>query len=203
MPLYLRRIFAVVIYIIWEVVLAENIKGILFLDYVKMIRSRKNVDWSKYLDQKDLIFVNENIDINGWYPISAFENLGEAVFEEVGQGDVNKVRDWGKFTITELAKVHSDLINKEDPCESIFRFHVLREGFFDYSVIDILTILENRVKLEIDYEMKEKAEMSLTYQTLGFIERLLELSGSKNINHEFLQKIWEGAESTILRVTWD
>ena len=183
--------------------MAGNIKGILFLDYVKMIRARKNIDWKKYLSEKDLIFVNENIDINGWYPISAFENLGEAVFEEVGGGDVNKVRGWGKVTISELTKTHGDLINKEDPRESIFRFHVLRESLFDYSAIEILTLLGNRVKLEIDYELKEKAEMSLAYQTLGFTERLLELSGVENISHEFMQKKWEGADSTILRVNWD
>jgi hypothetical protein len=42
-----------------EAALSRNVKGVLFLDYVRMIRSHKGVDWATHLLPQDLKYLRE------------------------------------------------------------------------------------------------------------------------------------------------
>ena len=37
----------------------------------------------------------------------------------------------------------------------------------------------------------------------GTVERLIELSGGKNVSVEFTEKVWEGGEKNSLEVKWE
>ena len=48
----------------------KHVKGILFVDYVRMLRAHKRTPLEDYLQPGDLEYLKERIDPAGWYPIS-------------------------------------------------------------------------------------------------------------------------------------
>ena len=167
-----------------------------------MIKSNKNVDWSKYLTPDDMSFLDQTILEPEWYPFDTFERMGVGILKELGSGAMEAVRLWGRHSIDDLLNIHKSLICEGDPRESLMRFQVLRRSFFDFGSINFQAIQDNHAKLEIRYDMCKIAEEAATYQTLGFFERLLELSGAKDIQHKFKSKLWEGDPVTILDLHW-
>ena len=101
-----------------------------------------------------------------------------------------------------FSTLHPSLIAEDDPGESLMRFQVLRRSYFTFETINISYLGEGYAKISISYRMRNKAEKAATYQTLGFFEQLLELSGVTNLRHQFLSKSWEGDSSTVLELDW-
>jgi hypothetical protein len=45
------------------------------------------------------------------------------------------VQLWGRYTATQLARVHPRLIAPNDAVETLNRFRVMRETFFDFAAL--------------------------------------------------------------------
>jgi hypothetical protein len=180
----------------------RKVKGALFVDYVKMLKSRKDFDWSRYLEPGDMALLEQTIDATEWYPFDTFERMGVAIINEIADGDVEAVRLWGKSSMNDLLRIHRDLVSGGDPAETLMRFQVLRKTFFDFSAIDLLAVSENGARFRIAFDMCAVAEEAATYQTLGFFETLLELSGVMEVRHTFESKKWEGDGATVLELEW-
>jgi hypothetical protein len=155
-----------------------SVKGSVFVDYVRMIRSRKDVDWRRHLKVEDFQFLAEIIEPEVWYPMETFERFGLGILAEIALGDLNSVYIWGRFAMDDLFRLHQALIAEENPQESLMRFQVLRASFFDF-------------------------EEASSYQTAGFLERLIELSGAKKPRYQFQQKAWQGSPETLIQLDWD
>ena len=61
----------------------RQVRGVLFVDYVRMLRSKKSVDWSRHLPAQDLQYLQMLIDPDGWYPMATFERMGNAILTTV------------------------------------------------------------------------------------------------------------------------
>lgn len=180
----------------------KRVKGIFFADYVRMLKRSEREDWSGYLTEEDMGYLNERIRENDWYPFETFERMGLAILSEIAEENMELVRQFGKTYLDRLFSVHASLVSAGDPYESLVRFQVLRKSFFDFDPINILVFHNNYAKIEIAYGMSPRTEEAATWQSLGYFERLLELSGAKNVQHQFTSRMWEGAESTILELDW-
>ena len=116
----------------------RHVRGVLFLDYVRMLRSQKNVDWSVHLQPEDLPFLQMKIDPDAWYPMPTFERMGNAILATVTRGEMFPVRLWGRFSATQLVTLFPRLMQKGDPVAVIgstgrstgthVHFEVLRDG---------------------------------------------------------------------------
>ncbi len=180
-----------------------SVKGSVFVDYVRMIRSRKDVDWRRHLKVEDFQFLAEIIEPEVWYPMETFERFGLGILAEIALGDLNSVYIWGRFAMDDLFRLHQALIAEENPQESLMRFQVLRASFFDFEAIGIKCLLENSATIKIGYHMGPVAEEASSYQTAGFLERLIELSGAKKPRYQFQQKAWQGSPETLIQLDWD
>ena len=80
-----------------------QVKGTLFVDYVRMLRAKKGVDWARYLAPQDMPYLEQQISPEEWYPMAAFERMGLAILAEVAQSDMGLVRHWGRIQIDWLA----------------------------------------------------------------------------------------------------
>jgi hypothetical protein len=188
----------------WSNVTADRkVKGNVFLDYVRMIKTYRKVDWNRWLLPNDLLLLTDRIDVSGWYPMEAFERMVAGVLQEIAAGDLEQVRLWGRLSGSFLIKTHPDLISIGDPLETLYRFQVLRRSLFNFEAIDINSISSSYAKLHIDYEMGRATESAFSYQTLGFFEQLLESAGAQNLRSLFLSKSWEGDPTTILELKWN
>ena len=117
-----------------------NVKGTLFVDYVRMLRATKGVFWPDHFEKEDVPYLTQRIEPDAWYPMAAFERLGLEILELVADGDLEAVRAWGHITVRALATLHGELVVEGDPRESVMRFHVMRRTLFDFEAATILRL---------------------------------------------------------------
>jgi eukaryotic-like serine/threonine-protein kinase len=177
------------------------VKGTLFVDYVRMLRARKDVDWSRHLRPEDLAYLHERIAPTAWYPMETFERMGLAILAEI-TSDMQLARAWGRAQIDGLSRTHGNLVAPGDPCDTLMRFRVLRRGFFDFSALDIPSLHDGEAIVLVDYGMSARAEEAASWQTLGFFERLLEVSGARNVLAQFSSTSWTGDLVTTIQLHW-
>jgi eukaryotic-like serine/threonine-protein kinase len=180
----------------------RHVKGILFADYVRMIRAVKSIDWSSRLVSEDRALLHDKIAPDGWYPMAAFERLGNAILEVVAQGQLELVRMWGRGQADTLRVKQPMLIAAGDPVETLNRFRVLRATYFDFDTLAVPLLHLDEAQILIAYQMGMPAEEAASYQTMGFFERLLELSGAREVSARFSTTSWSGDPRTLLSLHW-
>lgn len=182
--------------------MSGNVKGELFADYVRMIRGRKDVDWSARLSAEDLAYVERRTEPAEWYPMEVFERLGNAILAEMAGGSLEPVRMWGRASVPPLVQQHPNLIAEGDPMESLMRFHVYRSTFFDFPAIEVVMLTPEQAELAIDYGMGDTAEEAAVHQAMGFFEGLLAAAGAVEVEARLLEKKWAGDPRTLLSVSY-
>jgi len=181
----------------------RSVKGSLFVDYVRMLRARKNVDWSRYLEPQDIPFLNARILPDGWYPMATFARFGLAILDEIVLGDPFLARAWGAMSADQLASSEPGILVQRDPRESLMRLLVLRRSFFNFEVIDFPQLTDEHADVKVNYEMSPRAEHAACLQTLGFFCRLVELAGGQNVTGHLGLRSWEGDPTTTFTVDWE
>lgn len=181
----------------------RQVKGVLFADYVRMIRASKHVTWSDYLPPQDMPWLSQRIDPNAWYPMETYERMGLAILDGLADGRLEMVREWGRRTIDTLREAEPVLFASSDPRETFMRFQVLRQTLFNFPAAEVVSIRDGRAVLEIRYGMSGRAEEAATWQSVGFLERLMEVSGAKRVAVALLSRSWAGDPNTRIEVTWD
>ena len=180
----------------------RRVRGALFLDYVRMIRGQKAVAWENHLTPEDIALVAQKIDPDGLYPMEVFERLGNAILREIGHGDIESVRMWGRISVDALRAKYPTLVAEGDPVDTLRRFSVMRGTFFDFEAVTVHTLHEEHAIIGIQYYMGPFAEEAASFQTMGFFERLLELGGAQGVTAKFTSRSWTGDEGTRLQVDW-
>lgn len=180
----------------------RQVRGVLFVDYVRMLRSQKAVNWSIHLAPEDLPYLQLQIDPTGWYPMAAFERMGNAILTTVTRGELFPVQLWGRYSAAQLRAAHPTLLEPNDPPETLARFRVLRETFFDFNALDVPLLHDNEAQIVVRYHMGMPAEEAASYQTMGFFEGLLELAGARDVRAQFQEKSWDGDDRTMVTLRW-
>ncbi len=183
--------------------MARNVKGSLFIDPVRMLKSGKDIDWSEHLSPTDMTYLDEKINPDSWYPLDVFERMGLAAFKVIGKSDLEAVRHWGRFQMDDLIHAYKDVIEEGNPVESLMRFQVLRHSLFDFDAINVVSTRTNRARFEVYFDMTREGEEASVYQTMGFFERIVELSGGKKVRGSIISRSWEGDDSTVIELNWE
>jgi hypothetical protein len=181
----------------------RRVKGTLFVDYVRMLRRRSDVDWSQHLEAVDLGYLVQRIDPNIWYPMETFERMGVAILAEIAEGNLDTVRVFGRVSIDWLCLTYGNLIAPGDPRDTLMRFQVLRRSFFDYPALEIGSISDGEASIVVSYGMGPRAEEAASWQTLGFFERLLEVAGALEVKARFASRSWTGDPVTTIELEWE
>jgi hypothetical protein len=184
------------------VVLERHVRGSFFVEYVRMIRRRKDVDWMRTLRVEDLALVQQRITPEAWYPMSSFERLGLAILANFESAGLDAVRSWGNFSASQFAREHPSLVAEGDPVETLMRLKVQRATLFDFPAFDIPTLTEGHAVLTLSYGMGHVAEEAACHQTLGFCEGVLTLAAAGGIKGALSERSWLGAPRTSLVLDW-
>jgi len=182
--------------------LNRNVRGILFADYVRMMRGKKDVDWSAFVPREDLFYLRSKIEPDEWYPMETFERFGNAILSEIAGGSVEAVRLWGRMSVDALAFANPRLLAPGDPVDTLMRFRVQRATYFDFEALEVPTLAPGHSEVVIHYFMGARAEEAASYQTMGFFERLVELAGGTDIVASFTSRSWTGDARTLLKLDW-
>lgn len=180
----------------------RQVRGVLFVDYVRMLRSQKRIDWAEHLAAEDLPYLRMQIDQAAWYPMAAFERMGSAILTTVTRGELFPVQLWGRYSAAQLRTANPMLLEPDDPPETLARFRVLRETFFNFDALEVPLLHHDEANIVVRYYMGMPAEQAAAYQTMGFFEGLLELAGAKDVRAEFQGKSWAGDPRTMLVIRW-
>jgi hypothetical protein len=181
----------------------RRVKGVLFRDYVRMLRAHKDTAaWRARLAPDDLPYVEQRIDPEGWYPMATFERMGNAILACVANNELLPVRMWGRLSAAQLRVTEPMLVAPGDPIETLNRFHVLRQTYFDFDALHVLMLHDNEAEIAIAYYMGMPAEEAATMQTTGFFEGLLELAGAREVTSTLLSRSWAGDPRTIVQLRW-
>ena len=167
-----------------------------------MIRRRKDVDWGKLLAPEDMAQVLLRVDPAAWYPMETFERLGDVILAEVAQGSLDAVRAWGRASAEHLKNLHPYLVAERDPLETLRRFRVLQDSFFDFPVLELSSVSDDQAHVVIHYHMGKVAEEAASYPLMGFIEGLLEHAGAGQVRARFVARSWRSDPATHLELRW-
>ena len=167
-----------------------------------MLRAHKDIDFSQYLALEDLPWLSGRIDPGLWYPMESFERMGVAILREIARGDLQLVKHFGRVSLDALCGHYDNLVAKGDPHESLVRFRVLRQSFFDFPALQIEDVLEEQAAAAVSYGMGAIAEEEATWQTMGFFERLLERSGGSPVRVTLSTRSWAGDAKTRIQMAW-
>jgi hypothetical protein len=181
---------------------SRRVRGFLFVDYVRMVRGRKDLSWGRHLLPADLATIAQPIDRDGWYPMEIFERLGLAILDELAKGQLEGVRMWGRFQVQTALKEFPDLLAPGNPRETLMRFRVLSRAFFDYGAVDVVNVEEEAASVAVDYGMSARAEETASTQSLGFFEGLLEAAGAREVVGRFSSSAWGADDATVISLTW-
>jgi hypothetical protein len=179
-----------------------RVKGVLFADYVRMLRAHRDLTWHEYLQPEDRSFVDQDLDPAGWYPMDAFERVGIAMLETIAEGDLGLVREWGRASAAQLAGTVEHVIVPGDPRESLMRFFVLRSSLYDFEALSVLHVSDTSATVRVAYGMDRLAEQAAAVQTMGFLEGLVDLADGDQVRAEFLESSWRGDPRTVISLTW-
>jgi hypothetical protein len=180
----------------------RHVRGVLFLDYVRMLRSQKSVDWSTHLPPEDLTYLSTKIEPDVWYPMATFERFGNAILRHVARGELFPVQLWGRYSAAQLRAAHPLLLEPNNPIETVNRFRVLRATFFDFTALEVPMLHDDAAHVVIAYHMGMPAEEAAAFQTMGFFEGLLELAGGRHVEARFSERSWGGDPRTLLELRW-
>ncbi|MGH7295805.1 MAG: hypothetical protein ACRELB_12760 [Polyangiaceae bacterium] len=180
----------------------RSVKGTLFVDYVRMLRGHKDADWSKHLLPEDMSYLVQRVQPGEWYPMASFERMGLAILTEIAHGELETVRSFGRVSIDWLCQQHPTLLAQGDPRDTIMRFQVLRQSFFDYPALEIVAVSDGEATLNVGYGMGDRAEEAASWQTLGFFERLLEVADATEVHAWFSGRSWVGDPKTVIQLRW-
>jgi len=180
----------------------RRVRGILFVDYVRMVRSQKHIDWTVHLYPEDLAIIAEKIDPAGWYPMQTFERLGLGILRTIAMGQLDAVRMWGRFQVHSVRRMFPTLVAEGDPQETMMRFRVLANSFFDYGALKVTHVEHERAVVSVAYGMSLLAEETASTQTLGFFEGLVEAAGAMSVEAHFTARSWINDETTLIELPW-
>lgn len=182
---------------------SRHVRGSFFVEYVRMIRRRKNVDWEATLPPEDLIYVWQQVRPNEWYPMTTFERLGVAILDHLDGASLDAVRLWGRFSAQQFAGGQSGLVVDGEAVESLMRLRVMRSTLFDFPAFDIPMLTDGHARVSVTYHMSPRAEEAACHQTMGFCEGVVSLAGGGNVRADFSQRAWTGDPKTIFDLEWD
>ena len=177
-------------------------RGAIFVDYVRLIRQWKGVDWARVLRLEDFALVQQRIDLAAWYPMANFERLGLAIFSQPRTPGLRGARRLGAIEALAFAKKQPQLLAHGDAVETLMRLRVLRSTLFDFEAFDLASLGEGQAVVELAYHMSPRAEEAACHQTIGFCEAVLDAAGAQKINIGFTECRWAGAERTTATLAW-
>ncbi|MBS2031713.1 MAG: response regulator [Deltaproteobacteria bacterium] len=181
----------------------KQVRGVLFLDYVRMLRKSASQNLARHLQPADLDLLSQQVDLGAWYSMDVFERFGLAILAEVVGGEVDSVRLWGRSQIPQILSFFPELCADGDVRDTIIRFANLMGSLFDYPAVTVEDVSDEHATIGVAYGMGSKAEEAASWQTFGFFEALVEQAGGEHVHGKFTRMSWKDSKTpTRLDLEW-
>ena len=180
------------------------VKGTMLVDYIRLMRSRKDILWDKYLTEEDMELLKGRILPMGWYSFETFQRCGLAVLREIAGSDLNVVRQFGRLTMKNLIENTYPLIAKsKDVFETFHALQNIRSRFFNFAAPTFDKIGPKSLRVTFENAPDTEGLEAFCYQYIGGYDYLIERYGGKNIQITWEKRAWEGDNGVSFVLKWD
>jgi len=179
------------------------IKGILLVDYVKMIRGNPDQPWSDYLSAEDLEQVSQLILPASWYPLEFFQRVGAAVFKIIAKENYEVLRVFGRTMADKIHDENPGMVSHGRARDTLRKYRAVNERVYSFQPVETDDIGPGHLVFHTFSTPDEYGAKMIMEIVAGSIERLIALSGGRNINIRLIEAVWEGADQNSIEVTWE
>jgi hypothetical protein len=179
----------------------RHVKGSMFIEIVKGIKSDKSGVFDNLLTEEDKKLLSRTILLGSWYPYDVYKRCFNALAQVYAKGDMEICRQWGHAQGEEMIKsVYKSVLKEKNYKTAMERVKSIYKLMYDFGEIALSFISDN--ELEISYKGFD-TDFEVSYIVgQGWMEKILEICGCKDVKSKFLVKSWEGAGDTTLHFSW-
>ncbi len=115
-------------------IMDKKVKGDAIIKMVKVIRNAKDLPWQDHLTSEDMDIVNSMVLPASWYPAESYQRMLLAVYKLVARGDLEVVRNYGRFAMNELLQgPYGKQLDLNNPYEAVKKFFALRQALINFA----------------------------------------------------------------------
>ena len=178
-----------------------SIKGIILVNWVKVIRADKTGLYDKHLTEADRKIIQSTIFSTSWYPFDTFQRLFKMVTEEFQVNDRETIEKWGYDYAEKLLVTLSHLfVNETSVVHTIRGYSGVEKVFFDTGSFEASFTGEKTAQIKVSDFPNDFT--GFYYMTGGWYTKVFELGGAKSVTHRYLKKSWQGEPHTIIEYSW-
>ncbi|MBN1800446.1 MAG: hypothetical protein JW891_03015 [Candidatus Lokiarchaeota archaeon] len=176
-------------------------KGSVFKSVARGIRSDKTGLYEDLISEEAKELISKRILSSSWYPFEIYKNCLNAVARIVIKGNMTIVRNWGVDYFDELLPtVFKEGIKGEEIHKAMEKYKRFLSMVYNFG--EFLVEYPSENELMITYRNFDK-DFEVLYEIIrSFTEKFVETSVGEKTNSEFVQKSWEDAENTVLKIWW-
>jgi len=181
-----------------------RIRGVVLADYVKIVRTTRNLDWESFLNDEDWEIIKSMVIPTEWYPAEVIGRIGRGMFVLLSNSNYEFVRAFGRKNGDEhFDPATQKFFKKDDPVAALGVFAAIASRFADEINAKLEKTGENFA--EVTFFPVDGAPSWDCYREVqaGYIEWIVEENGGKNPRAEIRHEEREGREACIIRVTWE
>jgi len=181
----------------------RKVKGTMILDFVKMVKKFKDLDWNKFLQPEDWEIINTIVLPAKWYPLDFYKRCSMAAFQLISKGNLEGARANGQLMARHLFETtYRSIATLTDPMRALSQFVQMYGSFFNFSLLRLEKVGPRHAKVFHDYDYNDKSIIPYSSQIQGIFETLIQMTGGKNVAVVIATKQWEGAPTTTFEITW-
>ncbi len=180
----------------------RKVKGSIFIPWAKALKADKTGLYEGHLTQEDKEILSGLILPSSWYSFETYKNCFNAVSKVFAQNNPETIREWGReYSNQIMGSVYKRAIKEGDPKLAMEHFAFVFKSMFNFAKVSTEFVSDNEMIVSIE---EYDPDFELCYHLFrGWLEKFIELCLNKTVQTEFLQKTWEGAPLTQIKVTWD
>ena len=179
----------------------KHVKGSMFIKIVIGIKADKTGAYDKYFSKEDRDFLSQKILSSGWYPYEIYKKCFNALSQVEGKGNRAVWKQWGIIQGEEMIKsVYQSVVAEKDPKRAMEKLRIFFKLMYDHGTLGIDFLSDNEMEFTyIDFDHDFEVSYIIAE---GWITRILELCGCKDVKSNFITKSWLEPKDTKLHFTW-
>lgn len=179
----------------------KRVKGSVLKNFVIAIRVNRSGAYEELLSDEDKNTINQRILDAAWYPYQTFKNCLTAVCKVEAKDNIKIIEQWGyDYGNRILDRMYKGPMNKKDLETAIHSYNGLFKLWFNFGKQYGKIISDNEIHIFI--EDFDKDFRLFYYNAIGWMQGFLNKYLSTTVTAVFLEKSWEGADKTVVKITW-
>lgn len=181
-----------------------SVKGVWFTDFAKMVHKFKDLPWNRYLTPEDLKIIQGRILPAQWYPLELYQWVAIAAFELVGQGKPEMAQLAGRLFMDQLVADEAlrPFLNSQDPERALQNFVSIHQRLMTLGEVHYRKLADRKVLYTITWTKPWKGLFPFVHNFAGFLIRLVELNGGKQVQLTFDDQHLEEKSGLDYLVQW-